>query len=40
MNGYDVDAGYMGWVEKFKTYRLFSCYRDYREYVEAQEDPK
>ena len=31
--GYDVDVGYVGWVAKLDQLILFSCYRDYVEYV-------
>lgn len=31
--GYDVSIGYMGYVESENGMMLFSCYRDYVEYV-------
>lgn len=36
MKGYDVDAGYMGYVDG--AYILFANEADYREYVEVTVD--
>lgn len=33
IKGYDTSLGFMGWVETLEKYILFSCYRDYIEYV-------
>lgn len=33
--GYDLPTGYYGWVERYRCMMLFSCYRDYVEFVEA-----
>lgn len=36
MKGYNVEEGYMGFVNG--EYMLFSCERDYIEYVEGKEE--
>ena len=38
LKGYDLPSGYMGWVEKLNKYMLFSCYRDYVEYVTEEQE--
>lgn len=32
--GYDVDSGFMGWIESTNEWKLFASYRDYVEFVE------
>ena len=36
--GYDVPSGYMGYVQSINCMRLFASYRDYVEYVLAEEE--
>lgn len=33
MKGFNIDIGYMGWVQEVHDYVLFDSEKDYKEYI-------